>query len=592
MFGSGPAVRGGRSVRGFVSDGATRRALQRVGNAASVDIEVRTFSGAGRPVLLGITERLEFVDVPGHAEDPERYRARGYTMRGNRIAVATDRSENLVEVHPPSRGSLDLGGLSDRRCPPASATRCSSSPPPLWPMPGFLRRGRCKSFCFIHSRILTYTMHFLATMRIGRMLALSLVLIATTLGIGPASALVWQNETVDSAGDVGETSSLALDAAGHPRISYCDWTNYDLKYAWHDGTGWRNETVDAAGDVGTFTSLALDAAGNPRISYYDSTNGNLKYAWHDGTGWRNETVDAAGDVGRHTSLALDAAGTPRISYCDVYPNYDLKYAWRDGTDWRNETVDSTANVRGYSSLALDAAGAPRISYFDDFPNQDLKYAWRDGTGWQIGTVDAAGDVGRHSSLALGAAGTPRISYCDEFPGYDLKYAAWTDTGWQIETVPAAGSAGTDTSLALDAAGYPRIVYWGDGLKYAAWTGAGWEIETVDAAGVGPASLALDAAGHPRISYSDYPNLDLKYAWAGASPPEVVTVPGGAGVPMSLGGHGKYDDVNGNGRKDFADVVLYFNQMSWIEEKEPVEAFDYNGNGVIDFADIVWLFNHL
>jgi hypothetical protein len=62
-------------------------------------------------VLPGITERLEFVDVPGHAGDLERYRARGFRMAGSRIAVVTDPPEDLVEVHPPSRGSVDLGGL-------------------------------------------------------------------------------------------------------------------------------------------------------------------------------------------------------------------------------------------------------------------------------------------------------------------------------------------------------------------------------------------------------------------------------------------------------------------------------------------------
>ncbi|NLX48565.1 MAG: hypothetical protein GXY82_01565 [Methanospirillum sp.] len=52
------------------------------------------------------------------------------------------------------------------------------------------------------------------------------------------------------------------------------------------------------------------------------------------------------------------------------------------------------------------------------------------------------------------------------------------------------------------------------------------------------------------------------------------------------------DVRRDGRADFADVVLYFNQMAWIAANEPVPAFDYNGNGRIDFADVVWLFNHL
>jgi PKD repeat protein len=64
------------------------------------------------------------------------------------------------------------------------------------------------------------------------------------------------------------------------------------------------------------------------------------------------------------------------------------------------------------------------------------------------------------------------------------------------------------------------------------------------------------------------------------------------VPTDTNVDGKYEDVNGNDRKDFADVVLYFNEMGWIAANEPVAAFDCNGNGRIDFADVVWLFNHL
>ena len=106
-------------VEDFVSTGATRRALQMVGNDADVRIEIRNFAGTGRPVLLGITERLEFVDAPGHAGDLERYRARGYRMVNNRVNTITDYPRELVEVHPPSRGSVDLGGVTIERCPPA-----------------------------------------------------------------------------------------------------------------------------------------------------------------------------------------------------------------------------------------------------------------------------------------------------------------------------------------------------------------------------------------------------------------------------------------------------------------------------------------
>ncbi len=78
------------------------------------------------------------------------------------------------------------------------------------------------------------------------------------------------------------------------------------------------------------------------------------------------------------------------------------------------------------------------------------------------------------------------------------------------------------------------------------------------------------------------------SWEGG----VTIIPGGAAAPRDLNGDGKYDDVNGNNRADFADVVLYFNQMTWISANEPIALFDYNGNGRIDFADVVWLFNHL
>ena len=75
-------------------------------------------------------------------------------------------------------------------------------------------------------------------------------------------------------------------------------------------------------------------------------------------------------------------------------------------------------------------------------------------------------------------------------------------------------------------------------------------------------------------------------------PTIKVVPGGIGVPTSTQSNGLYDDVNGNGRKDFADVVLLFNQLEWVAANEPTAAFDYNANGRIDFADVVGLFNGL
>ena len=89
--------------------------------------------------------------------------------------------------------------------------------------------------------------------------------------------------TVDSAGDVGQYTSITLGADGLPVISYFDSTNGDLKVAKCNSPTCSHysptaTTVDRVGSVGQYTSITLGADGLPVISYYDVTNGDLKVA--------------------------------------------------------------------------------------------------------------------------------------------------------------------------------------------------------------------------------------------------------------------------------------------------------------------------
>ena len=116
----------------------------------------------------------------------------------------------------------------------------------------------------------------------------------------------WNAIPVGSIGKEGADTSLALDGSGNPRISYHDDGDTSLQYTWCDvdcaTTGnWNTIPVDSTGDVGLYTSLALNASGNPRVSYYKSDTDDLKYAWCD-TGcddpgnWNNITVADTGTV--------------------------------------------------------------------------------------------------------------------------------------------------------------------------------------------------------------------------------------------------------------------------------------------------------
>ncbi len=75
-------------------------------------------------------------------------------------------------------------------------------------------------------------------------------------------------------------------------------------------------------------------------------------------------------------------------------------------------------------------------------------------------------------------------------------------------------------------------------------------------------------------------------------PGVIPLPGQSAPPTDPHRERLYKDLNGNGGIDFDDVVLYFNNMDWINDNEPGSAFDFNSNGGIDFNDVVLLFNQL
>ncbi len=79
------------------------------------------------------------------------------------------------------------------------------------------------------------------------------------------------------------------------------------------------------------------------------------------------------------------------------------------------------------------------------------------------------------------------------------------------------------------------------------------------------------------------------------PPELQNaslpaIAGAPGAPLDPDLDGRYEDVNGNSRVDFSDVVLLFNNLSTVPATHPTGTFDFNRNGRTDYGDVTTLYN--
>jgi hypothetical protein len=326
------------------------------------------------------------------------------------------------------------------------------------------------------------------------------------------AAPVWVVENAGASSNAG-SSDTSLALFGYkPHISY--YGNTDLFYTSKlEGGSWVSEMVEGKDAVGQYSSIEVDSAGKPHISFVKSSpTTNVSYASKTGSGWSIGIVALGGSL-MYTSLELDSGDNPQIIYLNN-TNSRLMYATQStGGNWSSETVDT--NVMGSNSLALNSLGTPHISYFDE-NNSALKYATKSTKGWNIETVDNSGNVGLHSSIALDSSGNPHISYYGEGC---LKYASKSGGTWTIESAdlpPAGKYVGWYTSLALDSHNNPHISYYdqsNNDLKYAAKSNGTWTKTTVDSVGnVGMfTSIAIDPHGYPHISYFDSTNHALKYA---------------------------------------------------------------------------------
>jgi len=280
-----------------------------------------------------------------------------------------------------------------------------------------------------------------------------------------ATTPVMTTEAVDSLGDVGRFTSIAVDSIDKIHISYYDNISCDVKYATNAGGSWTTYVIDGEDDVGQCTSIAVDSRDKIHISYYDYTWGALKYATNSGGSWALQTVEPCTPTstgGWDGSIAVDSNDNIHISYIGVYyynmysPYISLKYATNVGGSWSTYAVDSTGDAEFDNSIAVDSNNHIHISYHDN-TNSNLKYATNAGGSWATYVVDSKG-TGDYSSIAVNSTDTVHISYFDA-TNDDLKYATNAGGHWSSYVVDSTGVVGGRTSIACDSNGTVHISYY-------------------------------------------------------------------------------------------------------------------------------------
>ena len=362
----------------------------------------------------------------------------------------------------------------------------------------------------------------------------------------------WQVQFIKHPGHDGWDNNLAIDSAGRPHITSIDPVQFGgssgVEYATYGGASWTVEEVGSGPipyEFGTF--IVLDSLDRPHVVWFDNSDKDLKYALKESDSWQVSTVDSQGDVGRFPSLAIDSQDNPVISYFESTGDVTgyVKVARWDGSRWYIQRVDSLEDVAlGHfgagktSSLVLDTRDNPIVAYSDE---SVVKLALWDGSNWMIDTVlTADGDPwGQQVSMALSSDGVLHLTFADVTrkagPGVvgSIKYARGT---------PGATASAGITS-------------------HGAETGPQAKVTPVQSFPIDPdpnfRQEMLEARGFPstRDWKTDFSRHTVPFS-------EIISGgPGKDGIPPI----------------DNPNFTTQENANEWLDELEPVIAFEVNGD---------------
>jgi len=261
--------------------------------------------------------------------------------------------------------------------------------------------------------------------------------------------------------------------------------------------------VDSIGDVGSDSAIAVTPDGTIHIVYQDNTNGALKYASNEAGSW-NVLMSIPGSEGSNTSIAIDNSSNIHIGYEKAN---EVRYAAKISGVWQPNVLVGSGS---FSSMDLDSSGTPHFSYTHS-TSMHLMYASKQNdNSWLVSDL---GVVGAYASLAIDTADTANIIFGKQ-GGYIAHAKKILAGNWEI--VDKVNGHDFDGYFSADTDASNRLFYVykeiADKSLFANSIIPNYvRLVTTEDIDIIPYGVVADSQKHVHITYYDIQNRDLKYA---------------------------------------------------------------------------------
>lgn len=332
-------------------------------------------------------------------------------------------------------------------------------------------------------------------------------------------ATVPVSTTLDTVGNVGVYTAIAIGADGVPIIAHRDFGSQQLRVTHCSNqtcTAAVSTTVDTQVGVGTLPAMTIGTDGRAIIAHADDISGDLRVTHCSNalcSAATSATLDSAGLVGQVPSIAIGADGLAIIAHTDL-TNHRGRVTHCADVLCSSATSTSPIAEAGFSaSIAVLPNGLPVIAYQDGLQLRIAYCADAECTAATSKTVAANPGGADSTRIALDAGGRPVILWSDDG---STGLTVCADVGCTSHVTRAMPDL-SSISLAIGTDGLPLaaghfsaqgtavVVHCNDATCTTSTT------TTVDATGdVGEyIAIAIGADSLPVMSYRDTTNADLR-----------------------------------------------------------------------------------